>query len=333
MCDRSLHTLLLFRGAFHRSDSPAPHRTQHTGSDTSPAVLPTTTPIKPESCRRAEEKEEEAASCPSWSHWPPPRAPRMPSCCLPPPRPCHRSSGRSRGSSAAWWQVRFGFRLFLYAFDWKWRHGVCARVGARDRRDEEQHSSSSSTGPPQTKSQHNTTQTPQRCEPPPPPAAAPACYRPLRTRLSAVLSPRQREDRELEEQEAQRAFAGIAASFAEKVVEVGRCAGAWMIGKQAFDRGMAPVESARLTRPLPDPPRHKSTEGGRRPHHRGGGGLAAPAPREARAPRQRGGGRAGEKKKKDKKEMGACVWMCMCAVLVKLIGTLTCRANPSTQRH
>lgn len=40
------------------------------------------------------------------------------------------------------------------------------------------------------------------------------------TRLGAVLSPRQREEREVEEAEAQRAFAGIAQSFADKVVEV-----------------------------------------------------------------------------------------------------------------
>jgi hypothetical protein len=36
----------------------------------------------------------------------------------------------------------------------------------------------------------------------------------------AVLSPRQRDERELEEQDTQRAFEAIAARFAEKVVEV-----------------------------------------------------------------------------------------------------------------
>ena len=39
-------------------------------------------------------------------------------------------------------------------------------------------------------------------------------------RRAAVLSPKQREERELEEQDAQRAFAQIAQRFAEKVVEV-----------------------------------------------------------------------------------------------------------------
>jgi len=43
------------------------------------------------------------------------------------------------------------------------------------------------------------------------------------TKLQAVLSPRQREERELEEQDTQRAFEKIAEKFAEKVVEVSRC--------------------------------------------------------------------------------------------------------------